>query len=88
MGKVMTQRYGVPYQVVAHGAVFRVLLGPVATDQQAPCWNRSARAGWSRPSSFLTPAPTHAGIRREVGDNPIKILSRSHLGYDRHAHLV
>ena len=28
MGKVMTQRYGVPYQVVAHGAVFRVLLGP------------------------------------------------------------
>lgn len=35
MGKVMTQRYGVPYQVVAHDAIFRVLLGPVTADQQA-----------------------------------------------------
>jgi rare lipoprotein A len=51
MGKVMTQRYGVPYQVVAHGAVFRVLLGPVASDKQALCSSRSARVGWSRPSS-------------------------------------
>lgn len=34
MGKVMTQRHGVPYQVAAHGAIFRVLLGPVPAAQQ------------------------------------------------------
>ncbi|MGS3151804.1 septal ring lytic transglycosylase RlpA family protein [Aeromonas sanarellii] len=53
MGKVMTQRYGVPYQVVAHGAVFRVLLGPVATDQQAPLLEQIRQGGLEQ--AFIVP---------------------------------
>jgi rare lipoprotein A len=79
MGKVMTQRYGVPYQVVAHGAVFRVLLGPVASDKQALCSSRSARVGWSRPSSCPDTRPDLAPGYDEVGTIH-KIPSRSHLG--------
>ncbi|MGY4001486.1 septal ring lytic transglycosylase RlpA family protein [Aeromonas sanarellii] len=53
MGKVMTQRYGVPYQVVAHGAVFRVLLGPVATDQQAILLEQIRQGGLEQ--AFIVP---------------------------------
>ena len=53
MGKVMTQRYGVPYQVVAHGAVFRVLLGPVATDQQATLLEQIRQGGLEQ--AFIVP---------------------------------
>ena len=53
MGKVMTQRYGVPYQVVAHGAVFRVLLGPVATDQKATLLEHIRQGGLEQ--AFIVP---------------------------------
>ncbi len=53
MGKVMTQRYGVPYQVVAHGAVFRVLLGPVASDKQAPLLEQIRQGGLEQ--AFIVP---------------------------------
>ena len=53
MGKVMTQRYGVPYQVVAHGAIFRVLLGPVATDQQATLLEQIRQGGLEQ--AFIVP---------------------------------
>ena len=53
MGKVMTQRYGVPYQVVAHGAIFRVLLGPVAADQQASLLEQIRQGGLEQ--AFIVP---------------------------------
>ena len=53
MGKVMTQRYGVPYQVVAHDAIFRVLLGPVAADQQAPLLEQIRQGGLEQ--AFIVP---------------------------------
>ncbi len=51
MGKVMTQRHGVPYQVAAHGAIFRVLLGPVPAAQQSALLEQIRQGGWSKPSS-------------------------------------
>ncbi|MFC5705636.1 septal ring lytic transglycosylase RlpA family protein [Aeromonas eucrenophila] len=53
MGKVMTQRYGVPYQVVAHDAIFRVLLGPIAADQQAPLLEQIRQGGLEQ--AFIVP---------------------------------
>lgn len=53
MGKVMTQRYGVPYQVVAHDAIFRVLLGPVASDQQASLLEQIRQGGLEQ--AFIVP---------------------------------
>ncbi|MEG0008505.1 MAG: septal ring lytic transglycosylase RlpA family protein [Aeromonas sp.] len=53
MGKVMTQRYGVPYQVVAHGAIFRVLLGPIAADQQASLLEQIRQGGLEQ--AFIVP---------------------------------
>ncbi|WP_434663647.1 septal ring lytic transglycosylase RlpA family protein [Aeromonas sp. NJAU223] len=53
MGKVMTQRYGVPYQVVAHDAIFRVLLGPVASDQQAALLEQIRQGGLEQ--AFIVP---------------------------------
>lgn len=53
MGKVMTQRYGVPYQVVAHDAIFRVLLGPVATDKQASLLEQIRQGGLDQ--AFIVP---------------------------------
>ena len=53
MGKVMTQRYGVPYQVVTHGAVFRVLMGPVAADQQAALLDQIRQGGLEQ--AFIVP---------------------------------
>ncbi len=53
MGKVMTQRYGVPYQVVVHGALFRVLLGPVAADQQASLLEQIRQGGVEQ--AFIVP---------------------------------
>lgn len=53
MGKVMTQRYGVPYQVAAHGAIFRVLLGPVAADQQASLLEQIRQGGLEQ--AFIVP---------------------------------
>ncbi|HCH55092.1 MAG TPA: septal ring lytic transglycosylase RlpA [Aeromonas sp.] len=53
MGKVMTQRYGVPYQVVAHDAIFRVLLGPVAADQQASLLEQIRQGGLEQ--AFIVP---------------------------------
>ncbi|PJG59186.1 septal ring lytic transglycosylase RlpA family protein [Aeromonas cavernicola] len=53
MGKVMTQRYAVPYQVVTHDALFRVLLGPVATDQQATLLEKIRQGGLEQ--AFIVP---------------------------------
>ncbi|MFM5162868.1 septal ring lytic transglycosylase RlpA family protein [Aeromonas rivipollensis] len=53
MGKVMTQRYGVPYQVVARDAIFRVLLGPVAADQQASLLEQIRQGGLEQ--AFIVP---------------------------------
>ncbi|MDF2393353.1 septal ring lytic transglycosylase RlpA family protein [Aeromonas sp. 2MA4] len=53
MGKVMTQRYGVPYQVVTHNALFRVLLGPVAADQQATLLAQIRQGGLEQ--AFIVP---------------------------------
>ncbi|TNJ20802.1 septal ring lytic transglycosylase RlpA [Aeromonas sobria] len=53
MGKVMTQRYGVPYRVDAHGAIFRVLIGPVATDQQASVLEKVRQGGLEQ--AFIVP---------------------------------
>ncbi|WP_421271292.1 septal ring lytic transglycosylase RlpA family protein [Aeromonas taiwanensis] len=53
MGKVMTQRYGVPYQVVTHGAVFRVLMGPVAANQQAALLDQIRQGGLEQ--AFIVP---------------------------------
>ncbi|QXB00229.1 septal ring lytic transglycosylase RlpA family protein [Aeromonas sp. FDAARGOS 1416] len=53
MGKVMTQRYGVPYRIDAHGAIFRVLIGPVATDQQASVLEKVRQGGLEQ--AFIVP---------------------------------
>ncbi|MCF3096166.1 septal ring lytic transglycosylase RlpA family protein [Aeromonas australiensis] len=53
MGKVMTQRYGVPYRVDAHGAIFRVLIGPVAADQQAALLDKVRQSGVEQ--AFIVP---------------------------------
>ncbi|WP_309266298.1 septal ring lytic transglycosylase RlpA family protein [Aeromonas salmonicida] len=53
MGKVMTQRYSVPYQVVTHNALFRVLLGPVAADQQATLLAQIRQGGLEQ--AFIVP---------------------------------
>ncbi|MGL5660043.1 MAG: septal ring lytic transglycosylase RlpA family protein [Aeromonas sp.] len=53
MGKVMTQRYGVPYQVVTHDAIYRVLIGPVATAQQASLLEKVRLGGLEK--AFIVP---------------------------------
>ena len=53
LGKVMTQRYGVPYQVVVHDALFRVLLGPVAADQQSTLLEQIRQGGLEQ--AFIVP---------------------------------
>ncbi len=53
MGKVMTQRYGVPYRIDAHGAIFRVLIGPVAADQQANVLEKVRQGGLEQ--AFIVP---------------------------------
>lgn len=53
MGKVMTQRYGVPYRVDAHDAIFRVLIGPVAADQQASVLEKVRQGGLEQ--AFIIP---------------------------------
>lgn len=53
MGKVMTQRYGIPYRVDTHGAIFRVLIGPVATDQQASLLDKVRQGGLEQ--AFIVP---------------------------------
>ncbi|MFM5257162.1 septal ring lytic transglycosylase RlpA family protein [Aeromonas veronii] len=53
MGKVMTQRYGVPYRIDAHGAIFRVLIGPVAVDQQASVLEKVRQGGLEQ--AFIVP---------------------------------
>ena len=53
MGKVMTQRYGVPYRIDTHGAIFRVLIGPVAADQQASVLEKVRQGGLEQ--AFIVP---------------------------------
>ena len=53
MGKVMTQRYGVPYRIDAHGAIFRVLIGPVAANQQASVLEKVRQGGLEQ--AFIVP---------------------------------
>ncbi|CAJ1790310.1 septal ring lytic transglycosylase RlpA family protein [Aeromonas veronii] len=53
MGKVMTQRYGVPYRIDAHGAIFRVLIGPVAADQLASVLEKVRQGGLEQ--AFIVP---------------------------------
>ncbi|MFQ1693180.1 septal ring lytic transglycosylase RlpA family protein [Aeromonas veronii] len=53
MGKVMTQRYGVPYRIDAHGAIFRVLIGPVSADQQASVLEKVRQGGLEQ--AFIVP---------------------------------
>ena len=53
MGTVMTQRYGVPYRVDAHGAIFRVLIGPVAADQQTSVLEKVRQGGLEQ--AFIVP---------------------------------
>ncbi|MCQ4055052.1 septal ring lytic transglycosylase RlpA family protein [Aeromonas sp. SG16] len=53
MGKVMTQRYGLPYRIDSHGAIFRVLIGPVATDQQAATLEKVRQGGLEQ--AFIVP---------------------------------
>lgn len=53
MGKVMTQRHGVPYQVAAHGAIFRVLLGPVPAAQQSALLEQIRQGGLEQ--AFIVP---------------------------------
>ncbi|MFM5269791.1 septal ring lytic transglycosylase RlpA family protein [Aeromonas veronii] len=53
MGKVITQRYGVPYRIDAHGAIFRVLIGPVAADQQASVLEKVRQGGLEQ--AFIVP---------------------------------
>ncbi|OSM53543.1 hypothetical protein WH06_04180, partial [Aeromonas salmonicida subsp. salmonicida] len=66
MGKVMTQRYGVPYQVVTHNALFRVLLGPVAANQQATLLAQIRQGGWSKPLSSPEPCGSYEGGHRHL----------------------
>ncbi|HDN9005710.1 septal ring lytic transglycosylase RlpA family protein [Aeromonas sp. 601115] len=53
MGKVMTQRYGVPYRIDAHGAIFRVLIGPVEADKQAVLLEKVRQGGLEQ--AFIVP---------------------------------
>ncbi|WP_429187813.1 septal ring lytic transglycosylase RlpA family protein [Aeromonas veronii] len=53
MGKVMTQRYGVPYRIDAHGAIFRVLIGPVAADQLTSVLEKVRQGGLEQ--AFIVP---------------------------------
>ncbi|MGL4251118.1 MAG: septal ring lytic transglycosylase RlpA family protein [Aeromonas sp.] len=53
MGKVMTQRHGVPYQVEAHGPLFRVLIGPIAAAQQATLLENVRQSGLEQ--AFIVP---------------------------------
>ena len=53
MGQVMTQRYGVPYRIDAHGAIFRVLIGPVAADQQTSVLEKVRQGGLEQ--AFIVP---------------------------------
>lgn len=53
MGKVMNQRYGVPYRIDAHGAIFRVLIGPVSADQQASVLEKVRQGGLEQ--AFIVP---------------------------------
>ncbi|MFQ1998333.1 septal ring lytic transglycosylase RlpA family protein [Aeromonas veronii] len=53
MGKVMTQRYGVPYRIDAHGAIFRVLIGPVEADKQAALLEKVRQGGLEQ--AFIVP---------------------------------
>ncbi|HDX8401537.1 TPA: septal ring lytic transglycosylase RlpA family protein [Aeromonas dhakensis] len=53
MGKVMTQRHGLPYRVDAHGAIFRVLIGPVPADQQAATLEKVRQGGLEQ--AFIVP---------------------------------
>jgi rare lipoprotein A len=43
----------VPYQVVAHDAIFRVLLGPVAADQQSTLLEQIRQGGLEQ--AFIVP---------------------------------
>ncbi|UDN23856.1 septal ring lytic transglycosylase RlpA family protein [Aeromonas veronii] len=53
MGKVMTQRHGVPYRIEAHGAIFRVLIGPVEADKQAALLEKVRQGGLEQ--AFIVP---------------------------------
>lgn len=53
MGKVMAQRYGVPYRIDAHSAIFRVLIGPVAANQQASVLEKVRQGGLEQ--AFIVP---------------------------------
>lgn len=53
MGKVMSQRHGLPYRVDAHGAIFRVLIGPVPADQQAATLEKVRQGGLEQ--AFIVP---------------------------------
>ncbi|KXU81875.1 septal ring lytic transglycosylase RlpA family protein [Aeromonas enteropelogenes] len=53
MGKVMTQRYGVPYRIDTHGAIFRVLIGPIPADQQLSTLEKVRQGGLEQ--AFIVP---------------------------------
>lgn len=53
MGKVMTQRYGVPYRIDTHGAIFRVLMGPIPADQQLSTLEKVRQGGLEQ--AFIVP---------------------------------
>lgn len=53
MGQVMTQRHQLPYRVEAHGALFRVLIGPVAADQQVTTLEQIRQGGLEQ--AFIVP---------------------------------
>ena len=53
MGKVMAQRYGVPYRIDTHGAIFRVLIGPIAVEQQASTLEKVRQEGLEQ--AFIVP---------------------------------
>ncbi|HHQ4776566.1 TPA: septal ring lytic transglycosylase RlpA family protein [Aeromonas veronii] len=53
MGKVMTQRHGVPYRIEAHGAIFRVLIGPMEADKQAALLEKVRQGGLEQ--AFIVP---------------------------------
>ncbi|UBH28995.1 septal ring lytic transglycosylase RlpA family protein [Aeromonas enteropelogenes] len=53
MGKVMTQRYGVPYRIDTHGAIFRVLIGPIPADQQLGTLEKVRQGGLEQ--AFIVP---------------------------------
>ncbi|WP_421220821.1 septal ring lytic transglycosylase RlpA family protein [Aeromonas enteropelogenes] len=53
MGKVMTQRYDVPYRIDTHGAIFRVLMGPIPADQQLSTLEKVRQGGLEQ--AFIVP---------------------------------